>query len=103
MNTSESEGHFSTRTISRWRIGLWALAGILLAVPWVAMRFTVEVVWTASDFILFGALLGLAGLLVEGIVRINRERRFIIGAVLAVGTAFLLVWIELAVGIIGNS
>ena len=39
----------------------------------------------------------------EIVVRINRERRFIIGAVLAVGTAFLLVWIELAVGIIGNS
>ena len=34
----------------------WGGALALLALPWVAMRFTDEVVWTGGDFALFGAM-----------------------------------------------
>lgn len=103
MTTAASDRNFSTGTITRWRIGLWALAGLLLAAPWVAMRFSTAVAWDALDFLVFGALLGLAGGLVEIAVRISRSRRFVIAAVLVVGACFLAIWAELAVGIIGGS
>jgi len=102
-NEMLSDRHFSTGTITRWRIGLWTLAGLLLAAPWVAMRFSTTVAWDALDFLVFGALLGLAGGLVEIAVRISRSRRFVIAAVLVVGACFLAIWAELAVGIIGGS
>jgi len=93
------EGRFSPRAIALWRRVLWSLALLLLTVPWVAMRFTEEVRWDALDFLVFGAMLAVAGGLVEIAVRIRRERRFVIAVVLGVGLLFLLVWAELAVGL----
>jgi hypothetical protein len=39
---------------SRWTLLLWAGAVLLLLLPFVAMRFTSEVKWTGSDFVLMG-------------------------------------------------
>ena len=36
---------------------VWGGAACLLALPWVAMRFTRDVQWTGSDFLVFGAML----------------------------------------------
>ena len=100
MPTSTAlDGRFSPRTIARWRGALWSFALVLLAAPWVAMRFTDEVRWDAADFLVFGAMLAVAGGLVEIAVRMSRERRVVIGALLGVGVLFLLVWAELAVGL----
>ena len=71
----------------------------MLLVPLVAMQFTSEVVWTPGDFLVFGTMLAILGLLLEGAARIGkgkRERTLMMGGAVL---AFLLVWAELAVGI----
>ncbi|ABC64196.1 hypothetical protein [Erythrobacter litoralis] len=84
-----------------WRKTYWLFALLLLATPLVAMQFTSEVFWTASDFLVFGVMLAILGLLLEGAARIGKTIRarslLMAGAVFA----FLLVWAELAVGIFG--
>lgn len=78
----------------------WGGALALLALPWVAMRFTDEVVWTGGDFALFGAMLLVACLAFEAAVRVARAPAYLLASLLAIGTAFLLVWANLAVGIV---
>lgn len=74
----------------------------ILLMPLIAMQFTSEVVWTLSDFILMGALLMGAGTLFVLTARLvrTRQQRMILGAGLALLTAFI--WVELAVGIVGS-
>lgn len=87
-------------TTTKWRIMGWGGAGLLLLLPLVAMQFTREVNWTGSDFLVFGAMLLAAG---AGIELATRARLGTAGksvAVAAVLAAFLLVWVELAVGIV---
>lgn len=82
------------------RIAL-ATAFILL-LPLLAMQFTDEVVWDLADFAVAGALLFGAGLTYELVARKagNIEYRAAVGIALA--AAFLLVWVNLAVGLIGS-
>ncbi len=82
------------------RIAL-ATAFILL-LPLLAMQFTDQVVWDLADFAVAGVLLFGAGLTYELIARKAGRiaHRFAVGV--AVAAALLLVWINLAVGIIGN-
>ena len=85
-----------------WRLVGWGLAAALLSVPAIAMRFTREVSWTASDFIVMGVLIGGVGLAIEGATRLSRDPWYRAGAVVALGAAFLLIWVNLAVGMIGS-
>ncbi|WP_055943956.1 hypothetical protein [Pseudoxanthomonas sp. Root65] len=78
----------------------WGGALALLALPWVAMRFTDEVAWTGRDFALFGAMLLVACLAFEAALRVARVPAHLLASLLAIGTAFLLVWANLAVGIV---
>ena len=76
-----------------------ASASTLLLIPLLAMQFTDEVNWSASDFIIMGGLLFGTGLLCELIMRKVKSvtnRMIICGAVLFV---FFLIWVELAVGL----
>lgn len=86
-----------------WRAMLWGGLAILLALPALAMALRVEGVdWSASDFAIMGALLALVGLGIEAVMRVvqgRRERRIALGAIVVL---FLLVWAELAVGILGT-
>lgn len=79
---------------------IFALCALgLLAVPLIAMQFTSEVNWTASDFAVAAALIGALWLGIEVALRLVRTP---MGRALAVGAcvlAFLTVWVELAVGI----
>lgn len=84
------------------RIMGWSVCAILLVLPLVAMRFTDEVNWTESDFIVTGVMLGSAGFSVELLVRQSSSHAYRIGAVLAVLAGFLTVWANLAVGMIGD-
>ena len=87
----------------KWlRIAGWSFVALLLLRPAVAMQFTKEVQWTASDFIVMGALLGSVGLATEFLVRQTGNTAYRIGAVIAMVTAFLTVWVNLAVGMIGD-
>jgi hypothetical protein len=85
-----------------WRIIGWGVAAILILLPLVAMQFTSEVNWTASDFIFAGAMFGITGGTFELAVRASGGGGYRAGAAIALLTAFLTVWINLAVGIIGN-
>ncbi|MDR7335522.1 hypothetical protein [Roseateles asaccharophilus] len=84
-----------------WRMALWGAAVVLLLLPWVAMQFTTEVSWDLGDFVVFGAMLAIAGGALEGIVRLTPHRRARLWAAAAVALVFLLIWAELAVGIFG--
>jgi len=74
----------------------------ILLLPLLAMQFTDEVVWELTDFAVAGALLFGAGLTYELVTRKadNIEYRAAVGV--AVAAALILVWANLAVGLIGS-
>jgi CDP-diglyceride synthetase len=74
---------------------------LLLLVPLVAMQFTAEVAWTGSDFLLAGILLFGAGLTYELVAHTSESTVYRAATGVAVGTTLLLIWVNLAVGIIG--
>jgi hypothetical protein len=85
-----------------WRIAVWAGAVILLLLPLVAMQVSDEVQWGPLDFavaaiLLFGTALG-----IELAVRKSGSGVYRLAAALALLGALLLIWINLAVGIIGD-
>jgi hypothetical protein len=77
-------------------------AALILMVPLLAMQFTNEVDWSFSDFIAAGVLIVSVGLAYEFAVKriSNPTYKTAIGAALA--TVLLLIWSNLAVGIIGS-
>lgn len=85
-----------------WRPVVWGLAGGLLLLPAVAMQFTRDVEWTAFDFMAFGAMLLAACGAYEFAAWISGNKVYRAAAGLAVIAGFLLTWINLAVGIVGD-
>ena len=86
---------------SRWRLAVWGTAAFVLLLPLVAMQFTEEVAWDLADFVIFGAMLAGACGTYELAARttVNKAYRAAVGVALA--AAFILIWLNLAVGIIG--
>jgi hypothetical protein len=87
---------------SRWRIAVWCTAAFLLLLPLVAMQFTAEVNWDETDFIVFGAMLAIACGLYELAARATGSGAYRTAVGIAAAAAFILVWMNLAVGIIGS-
>ena len=85
-----------------WRAIAWGGAAGVLALPFVAMRFTSEVNWSPADFVFAGILIGGTGLLFELSVRFTSSRAYRAGVAAALAAAFLTVWINGAVGMIGS-
>jgi hypothetical protein len=85
-----------------WRPIGWGAAAALLALPFVAMQFTREVDWTGSDFLVFGGMILLVAVPLELAARASRNAAYRAGAALALLGAFLTVWVNLAVGIVGS-
>ena len=77
-------------------------AAFILSLPLAAMQFTDEVVWDLADFAVAGALLVGTGLLYVLAARTASNITYRAAVGLALAAALLLVWINLAVGIIGN-
>lgn len=67
------------------------------------MVFTDEVRWNLMDFIIAGSLLLSLGFLIEYTSRKLSNRRSRILVLLSTITVFLVVWLELAVGIFGTA
>ena len=84
------------------RIMLWSVAGLLLLLPLVAMRFTEEVNWTGSDFLFAAILIGGTGALFELAARMSRNSAYRAAAAAALAAAFLTIWVNAAIGMIGN-
>ena len=85
----------------RWLIIIAVLESLLL-IPLIAMLFTSEVDWSYTDFIVFGVLLLVVGLLTEFTLRIIKNKRWRIILIAFIILAFLLLWAEMAVGIFGS-
>ncbi len=80
----------------------WIVAALLLLMPMVAMQFTDEVNWDGTDFLVFGAmLLGACGAY-ELATRMTGNAAYRAAFGVAVVAAFILIWMNLAVGIIGS-
>lgn len=90
------------RLTSTLRLIGWTLLVGLLITPAIAMQFTEEVHWTASDFMYAGVVLVGSGAIAELAVRASGAWSYRIGAGLAVFASMLLLWINGAVGIIGS-
>ena len=91
---------------SSWVVALrrlaWGGAAFLLMLPAVAMLFMREVNWGPEDFIVMGTLLFACGGIVDRATRVTDNFAYVAGAVVAVGTSFVMIWANLAVGIIGD-
>ncbi|MBW3550167.1 MAG: hypothetical protein KY442_04875 [Proteobacteria bacterium] len=87
---------------NRWSPAIWGSAVFLLLLPLIAMQFTGEVDWTASDFLVMGVLLAIACGSYELATRISGSTAYRAASGLAIVTAFLTVWVNLAVGMLGS-
>lgn len=92
----------SARRSNRWSLAIWGGAAGLLLLPAVAMQFTGEVNWTASDFIVMGAMLFAACGAYELLARMTSSTAYRAAVGIAIVTAFLTVWVNLAVGMLGS-
>lgn len=93
----------SDRSTRNLRIAGWSLAIGLLLLPAVAMQFEGSGVnWDPGDFVFAGVMFAIVGGLFELAARASRNLAYRAAVVIAVACGFLQIWINLAVGIIGN-
>jgi hypothetical protein len=89
-------------TAYRSAIGVALVTAFILMLPLLAMQFTDEVVWNLVDFVVAGVLLFSAGLTYQLLARRTRNPAYRAGVGVAVIAALALVWMNLAVGLIGS-
>ena len=80
-----------------WRVAGWGIAGLLLLVPLIG-----NFPWTASDYVIAAVLIGGTGLLFEWAIRKSGNLAYRAGIAAALGGAFLTIWANGAVGMIGS-
>jgi hypothetical protein len=80
----------------------WTVAALILLLPLVAMQVTDEVAWDAADFAVAGALVVGAGIAYEVAAKMTGNTAYRAAVAVALAAAFLLVWVNGAVGIIGT-
>jgi len=78
------------------------VTALLLLVPLVGMQFSQEVVWTLSDFVIAGLLLFSTGFAYELIAHKGGNLAYRAASAATLLTGLLLIWVNLAVGIIGS-
>jgi len=88
--------------VNPWRVAGWGSATLILLAPLVAMQFTDEVAWTGLDFAYATLLLLGVGIPLEIAVRKRGDGAYRLAVGVALVAAFLLMWINGAVGIIGS-
>lgn len=80
---------------------LLGIIGILL-IPVIAMLFTNEVNWGIEDFVIMGTLLLIVASATEFILRKISNKKYRIAIIALLIGLFLLLWVELAVGIFNS-
>lgn len=75
---------------------------LILSIPLIAIQFTTEVDWSIGDFIVMGALLFGIGASYVVATRYIQNLVNRIAIAVALGSTLLLVWANLAVGLIGG-
>ena len=87
--------------VNRSTVRIVLAAGFILLLPLLAMQITDEVMWGVADFVLAGVLLVGAGLM-HSLAARRANLAYRAAAGLAIATAFMLVFLIGAVGIIGE-
>jgi hypothetical protein len=90
------------RNFSRSILAVAAVTVLLLLVPLIAMQFTNEVDWSAADFMIMGLLIFGTG---SSYVLVTRSMTNLFtraAAALGIGTTLLMIWANLAVGLISS-
>ncbi|HEX8426480.1 hypothetical protein [Hymenobacter sp.] len=87
-----------TKSILRVALG----TGLLLLIPLAAKLFVPGMLWTVGDFVAAGILLFGAGLTFVLIARMGDNTAYKLAAGVAVAAGLLLVWANLAVGLVGS-
>jgi hypothetical protein len=93
----EKQQKFSTSILS-----VALSTALVLSVPLVAQQFTDEVNWSVADFLVMGVLIFSAGLSYVLITRYVTNIVHKAAIVMALGSTFLMIWANLAVGLIGS-
>ena len=75
---------------------------LLLLIPLFGSLFSNQVNWSLFDFIVMGFLLGLTGLSIHFIIEKLRNKTFKIVTIIFALIIFLMIWVELAVGVFGS-
>lgn len=81
---------------------IYSIAGILLLLPYVAMQFSSEVNWTVIDFGVASVLLFSLTFILNLIINKIKPKRSKIILMIIVFLAFIILWVEMAVGIFGS-
>ena len=89
-------------TWRRMRWVVWGGAALMLLLPAIAMRFSTEVDWDRTDFVIMGIMLGSVCGAFELALRMARSHASGGADGIAVAAGFMMTWINLAVGIIGD-
>jgi hypothetical protein len=97
-NTTIGNGRLGTG----WRLLIWGGAAALLMLPAVAMQFTTEVDWDARDFIIIAVMLSALCGAIEFGARLSASPWYRAAVAVGAGASFLLVWVNLAVGMVGS-
>lgn len=90
------------RPAHRWRIAAWSAVVVLLLVPLVAMQFTEEVNWGLGDFVFAAVLFSGTLLAFELAAKTTTNIAYRAAAGVALAAALILIWVNLAVGLIGS-
>lgn len=77
----------------------WSAVTLVMLAPAVAMQFTSEVNWTASDFVFAGVLLIGGGAVIELVAWRVKNPVVRIGFAVFIVAVVALIWVEAAVGI----
>ncbi len=78
------------------------IAAVILCIPLIAMLFTKQVNWSVFDFIIAGVLLFGTGILCEIVLQRVKKKEHRLAICALVLLIFLLIWIEIAVGLFGS-
>jgi len=89
-------------TLAKGIIRVALATAFLLLIPLMSMQFTKEVTWTLDDFMVAGGLLFGTGLTYLLVARMGDSASYRLAVGVAVAAGLLLIWINLAVGIMGS-
>lgn len=103
MSAASTPASPAARRIDRLlRLLGWGGALLLWLLPFLAARLSEEMNWSAMDHVAWGVMLLTGAALFETSLRLSRSFAYRFACWIALGAGFLLVWANLAVGIIGS-
>ena len=89
-------------TFSKSILAVAFVTVLILLVPAVAMQFSTEVDWSLTDFIIMGTLIFGTGVSFVFVMQYAINTVYRVAMIMAFGTTFILIWANLAVGLIGS-